>query len=405
MKHDIIIIGAGPAGLSFARSLANTSLQVLVIERMPLSALQNPKADGREIALTHFSVKVLKELNAWSRIPKEAIAPLKEAKVLNGDDPYTMDFYSSEKSITELGYLVPNYLIRKALYEEVASLNNVEILTEKTVSNLQSNDSCATLSLENGESYEASLIVAADSRFSDARKKMGIPCHMNDFSRVTIVCRMEHEKSHQQTAVECFHYGRTHAILPMQGNMSSIVITIPTNLAESIINMDEESFNADIQQRLNNRLGKMKLIGEKFSYPLIAVHADKFIAKRFALIGDASVGMHPVTAHGFNLGLRGQDTLYRAIKSALDKNKDFASNTVLEKYQNKHMLITKPLYFGTNGIVALFTNDTIPARALRKATLRVANNLAPIKGLITRKLTEKGVSPIESLKERFPFFK
>ena len=55
----------------------------------------------------------------------------------------------------------------------------------------------------------------------------------------------------------------------------------------------------------------MRLMGERHSYPLMAVHASSFFANRCALIGDAAVGMHPVTAHGFNLGLRGQATLAR----------------------------------------------------------------------------------------------
>jgi 2-polyprenyl-6-methoxyphenol hydroxylase-like FAD-dependent oxidoreductase len=83
--------------------------------------------------------------------------------------------------------------------------------------------------------------------------------------------------------------------------------------------MSKAAFNEDIQKRFDNRLGKMDLIGKRFPYPLVAVHANRFVTKRFALIGDAAVGMHPVTAHGFNLGLRGQNTL--AKKSAWRMNR------------------------------------------------------------------------------------
>lgn len=385
MNYDIIIIGAGPAGLSFARSLAKTDLNILMIEKSSIDQLSKPEPDGREIALTHLSVKLMKELGAWSHIPPEVISPIKKAKVLNGNSPYFLNFDNDNSSLEALGYLVPNYHIRQALYEEVKTVKNVEIMTDVTVTDVQP----GFLSLSNGNNLQASLIVAADSRFSNSRRKMGIPASMHDFSRVAIVSRMEHEKSHNQTAFECFHYGRTLAILPITGNMSSAVITVSADVADSILNMTDEQFNIDVQQQFKSRLGSMKLIGKRYSYPLVAVHANRFVAERFALIGDAAVGMHPVTAHGFNLGLRGQNTLAKEIKSALSQNKDIGSSTVLARYDRKHQAITKPLYFGTNKIVGLFTNDTIPAKIVRNVTLRFANHFAPIKRMITNKLTEK----------------
>ncbi len=84
MKYDIVIIGGGPAGLSFARSLANTDLNIVIIERSARKNLADPAFDGRDIALTHLSVKLLKELGAWSRIPSDCISPIKEARVLDG---------------------------------------------------------------------------------------------------------------------------------------------------------------------------------------------------------------------------------------------------------------------------------------------------------------------------------
>ena len=32
-NYDVVVVGAGPAGLSFACSMANTDLKVLVVER------------------------------------------------------------------------------------------------------------------------------------------------------------------------------------------------------------------------------------------------------------------------------------------------------------------------------------------------------------------------------------
>jgi ubiquinone biosynthesis UbiH/UbiF/VisC/COQ6 family hydroxylase len=334
-------------------------------------------------------------LGAWQRLPEAQIAPIYHAKVLNGDSSYSLDFEQKKSSAEPLGYLLPNHLIRKAFFEEVETLTHVTLLTDTTVDHVSCSESACEVRLSTGDSIEASLVVASDSRFSTVRKQMGIAAAMQDFSRVAIVCRMQHETPHNQTAVEYFQYGQTMAALPMNGNLSSIVITVSTNKAQAILDMDDDSFNRYVENHFGALLGKLTIIGKRYHYPLVGVHARRFIAHRFALIGDAAVGMHPVTAHGFNLGLRGQNTLYEAIRHALDKGQDFAGQRVLESYQRKHMLATRPIYLGTNAIVSLFTNELPPVKLLRDLTLRVANNLPPLKYLITRKLTEKstGFSP------------
>ena len=389
VQYDIVIIGAGPAGLSFARSLVGTGLEVLVVEKSSLSHISEPVPDGREIALTHLSVKLLQECGVWSRIPANAIVPITQARVLNGNSGYSLDIGSRRDVGNVLGHIVSNHLIRKALYDEVVTGDHVRILPDVVVDDVSTDRDGASVNLSSGDTVTASLVVAADSRFSGTRRKMGIPARMQDFSRVAIVCRMEHEYPHHGIATECFHYDRTLAVLPLAGNSASIVITVPANLAREVVDMDEAGFNVDIQRRFNNRLGWMRLAGKRYPYPLIAVHADRFVANRFALIGDAAVGMHPVTAHGFNLGLRGQKLLAREVRLALSEGRDFASLAVLGKYESGHMQVTRPMYLGTNGIVNLFTDDAPSARALRSLVLRLANNFPPIKQLITRSLTGK----------------
>jgi len=388
MTRDIVIIGAGPAGLSFARSLKDSNLKLLIIEKSTAQAIREPAPDGREIALTHLSVKLMQELGVWTRIAAESISPIKTAKVLDGNSPYFLGIDSDRETDEALGFLVPNYLIRQALYEAVETQDNIEFMTEISVDSLSTGQQSGIVHLSNGESREATLIVAADSRFSETRRAMGIGASMKDFAKTAIVCRMEHQKPHEQTAFECFHYGRTLAVLPMPGNLSSIVITADNEFADEIVNMEESLFNRDIAQRFGHRLGEMKLIGKRYSYPLVASHADRFVANRYAVIGDASVGMHPVTAHGFNLGLRGQATLAAQIIKAVEHGRDIGSTPVLQRYETIHMRVTKPMYWGTNGIVGLFTNDKPSAKAARSILLRIANNCPPIKHMIKNRLTE-----------------
>lgn len=388
MKHNVIIIGAGPVGLGLASALAGLNLDIAIIEKQSNTALADPAFDGRDIALTHRSVRLLKELRVWSRIPSASISPIKEARVLDGVSPFYMKFDHRKTDQKELGYLVSNHLIRKALYDEVITKANNHLITQKTVRDISINREKGSVLLSDGKRLEACLIVAADSRLSEIRRKAGISAMLRDFGHNVIVCRMEHEKPHQNIAYECFQYGRTLAVLPLSGNQSSIVITAAPGKCNELLGMDADQFNDDVQRHFEHRLGEMKLISERHQYPLVAVYSDRFVSERFALVGDAAVGMHPVTAHGYNLGLRGQDILVKEIKSALIRGTDIGSSMVLENYQSKHRQVTRPLYMATNGIVRLYTNDLFPARIMRKAILRFGNNIWPIKRAVLNQLTE-----------------
>lgn len=388
MEYDIVIIGGGPAGLSFACSMLHSNVKVLLAERSNIDSISKPQNDGREIALTHLSLKILKKLGVWELINQEEVSPLREAKVFDGDSPSLLNFKVDNSSIEALGYLVPNYQIRRALYDRVKTAKNIDIVTGVSVDDVLVSEEFSQVLLSNGKKIDAKLVVAADSRFSDIRRKVGIPTLMKDFSKVMIVTKMNHELSHNNTALECFDYGQTLALLPMVGNSSSIVLTVSTDKSKSKIDMSEEKFNEMITESFKGEFGDMKQEGERHSYPLIATHAQTFIANRFALIGDASVGMHPVTAHGFNLGLRGQDILANLVQEALEHGQDIGSKNMLKLYERKHINLTRLMFFGTNGIVALFTNDAPAVKQVRRLVLRFAEHFPPIKYLISNHLTE-----------------
>jgi ubiquinone biosynthesis UbiH/UbiF/VisC/COQ6 family hydroxylase len=199
---------------------------------------------------------------------------------------------------------------------------------------------------------------------------------------------VSHEKPHDHTALECFNYGHTLALLPLNGDISTVVLTVPTDQADEMLEMDEEKFCKMASDGFGGKLGQMKQIGQRFSYPLVGVYAQKFISTRFALIGDAAVGMHPVTAHGFNLGLRGQDILSNSIIKAIKAGSDIGSSIVLKEFENKQIHLSRIMYFGTNGVVSLFTNDAASSKQIRRLVLKFANRFPPVKSLITKHLTE-----------------
>ncbi len=380
MIFDIVIVGAGPAGLAFACGFANTKLKVAIIDKLSKKILVNPAIDGREIALTHHSANILKKIGVWDYIPNELISIIKEAKILDDSSKYSLNFKHQDINKESLGYLIPNNIIRKYLYKRLKNISNVTLINRTECLSIDNNNNkYSSLLLSNKRKIKSSLVVAADSRFSKMRSKVGISAFIHNFDKNMIVCRMEHEKPHHNIAYEFFRYKQTQASLPYIKKQSSIVTTVSKETSSYLKGISKNKFNKEIQNNFNNFFGKMKLIGKRYSYPMITTYSKKFVANRFALVGDAAVGMHPVTAHGFNLGLKGLEILTKEIKSALDRNIDISSSRVLRNYQYKLHRVAIPLYLSTNGIVSLYTNVTYPAKLARKFALRMVNSIKPVK--------------------------
>jgi ubiquinone biosynthesis UbiH/UbiF/VisC/COQ6 family hydroxylase len=394
---DIIISGGGPAGLCLARALSGRGLRITLIEQLPQSDLVNPPFDGREIALTQHSAQLMRDLGLWERIEACAISPLRDARVLNGPSPFAMTIGHQLSQKSELGWLVSNHLIRKAAYESVQeavqSQQDITLLASEKVASLRTDDQGAFVTLASGRTLQARLIVAADSRFSETRRAMGIGADMHDFGKTMLVCCMTHEQPHHHAAWEWFGYGQTLALLPMNPDpvtneyRSSVVLTLTSSAIAPLMSMGSDAFNLEIQKRFLQRLGRMTLVSTRHSYPLVGVYPHRFVAKRFATVGDAAVGMHPVTAHGFNFGLLGVDTLSKAILRAHTAGTDIASSAVLEGYEKIHRRATRPLYLATQLVSTLYTNDSPPARLLRDTALRLGEALVPFKRAIAATLS------------------
>ena len=384
---DVLVVGAGPAGLCFARALAGSGLRVAVVEQQPRAALAEAAFDGREIALTHASRHILEQLGLWQRLDPAEISPLRDAKVMDGGSPFALTFAARDAHGADLGWLVPNHLIRRAAWDSVQGQADLEILDQCSVRGIVPGARYSEVTLADGRRLQARLVVAADSRFSSTRRMLGIGARMRDFGKSMLVCRMQVEVPHQHTAWEWFGYGRTMALLPLNGDQASAVITLPPREIETLLAQDAAAFGRSIGACFEHRLGAMTPVARPHAYPLVGVYATAFVGARCALIGDAAVGMHPVTAHGFNLGLQSQDRLAAILRRAAGRGIDIAAPAGLAAYERGHRLASRPLYEATNAIATLYTDDRLPARVLRRAGLRLAHGVVPFRQLIAAHLT------------------
>jgi ubiquinone biosynthesis UbiH/UbiF/VisC/COQ6 family hydroxylase len=391
VTHDLLIIGGGPAGLCLAAAVSGSGLKVAVLEQQPLATLQAPAYDGREIALTHRSRRILDALGIWQRFAAEDISPLRDALVLDGNARLGLRFGLPQAAGESLGWLVPNQAIRRAAFSVAADCADVELFAGSRVIRTHRDSAAVRVGLEDGRELSGQLLVAADNRFSETRRSMGIAAELHDFARTMLVGPVRHEVAHEQVAWEWFRYGQTLALLPLHDpHSSSAVITVAPEEARRLQSLRGDALDDALSRRFDGRLGRITALGELHAYPLVGVYPRRFCGERFVLAGDAAVGMHPVTAHGFNFGLLGIESLATRIRDAAAAGQPIHSSSLLESFAREHRRATRPLYLATWLISKLYSDDRLPVRVVRKALLGFVQRLPPFRRLVQRSLTDDG---------------
>ena len=244
------------------------------------------------------------------------------------------------------------------------------------------------VTVSGGLEIEAGLIVAADTRFSAARNMAGITASRHDFSQTMIVTKVRFQLPHDHVAWECFLPGGALAILPLNDRMASLVQTFPPAEAKRQMDLDIESYLDAASLRLKDRFGRITSLSQRFTYPLVGVYANAFARPGFALVGDAAVGMHPITAHGFNLGVQGQSILAGHIRRSLRHGRGPADPNSLAAYEREHRRLSGNLYRSTLAIAELSARESLPARLARRALFDAGRLLPPARHMIIKSLTQ-----------------
>ncbi|WP_224418236.1 MULTISPECIES: 5-demethoxyubiquinol-8 5-hydroxylase UbiM [unclassified Modicisalibacter] len=377
---DVAIVGAGPAGLCLAVELAALGLTVAVIDRAPRAALAEPADDGREIALTHASRRRLEAAGIWSRIAEAHVAPIRAAQLYDGDATRPLTLAEVDATaVHPLGQFVANRHLRRAAFEAAQADSRIELIAGTGVTALETATDSRVLLREDGERLAARLVVAADGRLSAMRRQAGVPAQLEDTGRHVLVCRMAHEHAHDQVTWSWFGYRRALALLPLSGRTSSVVMTVTPDEAEWLHSLDAGAFSAAVSDFYRHRLGAMQRVGDLHGYPLWIGYAERLHAERLALIGDAAIGLHPATAHGFNVGLASVERLVGEIARGQRQGRDIGDADVLAAYDRAHRQATRPLWLASRAVVGLYNDTRPPARLMRRAALGLARRVTPLR--------------------------
>ena len=378
---DVLIAGGGSAGLAAAVAIRKGApdLNVEVVDARPLTG---GRRDERASAIAAAAKRMFEQLGIWSRIEAEAqpivSMEITDSRTADVVRPIFLTFDGTVSDGEPFAHMVANEPLIAAL-RDAARDAGVKLTAPESVEKFAVNGRIE-VGLGSG-GRKASLLVAADGIRSKLRSLAGIKTVTWSYPQSAIVATVKHERPHNGVAIEHFLPGGPFAILPLKNNRSSLVWTERTSDAERLMKSDEFVFQLELERRFGHRLGTLELEGRRHAYPLGLILARDFVRPRFALLGDAAHGIHPIAGQGLNLGFRDAAALAETVVDAFRLGLDIGSIEVLRRYEIWRRYDTFQMGVVTDALNRLFSNDIGPLRAIRDIGLGIVDRLPKIKSM------------------------
>ena len=357
---DIVVVGAGINGQIMSLAAAHAGFSVALIDKNNFIEDTLRKFDGRAYAMAFSSVQMMKNLNLWKKVGETA-QPILNIKVSHGTiergpASATLHFNNADIEESPMAQMLEDRFLRQCLIHEIKENAFIDLIEQRIVSDIIDFNSKKHLTLDNNSKLQASLLVASDGIDSPTAKAFGIKKTGWKYKQRGLVCAINHEYSSDNTAYQYFLPEGPLAILPIKNKTASIVWTESIQNASIISEMSDTEYLRILQNRFGYFLGKLKLTGKRLSFPLKLSITEKYVSDKFAIIGDAAHGYHPIAGQGLNAGMRDIAALIDVISCSRKRGEDFSSINVLNRYQEWRRFDNQTLGFATDNLNKIFSS-------------------------------------------------
>ncbi len=377
---DILIVGGGLNGPALGLALAQAGLRVVVADARPAPARAEAGFDGRAYALAIASQRLLAGIGVWPRLAGQ-VQPILQIKASDGRPgqglaPFFLTFDAAEIEEGPMGFMAEDRHLYAAFLAAMADAPGLTLLSGEVVTAQEVEAAGITATLASGRRLRVAVVLGCDGRGSGTATRAGIRRQGWGYGQTALVTAVQHARDHQGIAQQFFMPSGPLAILPLPGGHHSSIVWSETDAAAAAIqSLDDAGYLAALRPRFGEFLGEISLAGARFTYPLSLSLAERFVAPRVALVGDAAHGVHPIAGQGLNLGLRDVGALAQVLVEAARRGEDIGALDVLERYERWRRFDSTALALGMDTVNRLFSNDNPLLRAGRDLGLGLVNAL------------------------------
>lgn len=379
MNFDVVIIGGGLVGASLAATLRHSGLKLALVESQPVPALTS-EWDSRIYAVSPGSRSFLDQCGAWALLDPQRIAPVEVMRVF-GDTGALLEFSAYQMGVAELACILENRALQHALWQVLQGQEDLTLLQPALCAALSFNDDAAELTLADGRTLSARLVVGADGRDSWVRNQAGISVAPVDYRQHGVVANFTTELPHRGIAYQWFQTDGILALLPLPGNQVSMVWSVSPEQSAHLLALSHEALCLEVATAAQHALGALRLVTPAAAFPLRLLNLPHITAPRVALIGDAAHNMHPLAGQGVNTGFRDARQLAELLLERGAQG-DCGDARLLRSYQRKRKEDIYAMQAATYGLKHLFNNENPLLRTMRNLGLNATNHVAPLKKLL-----------------------
>lgn len=378
MSHyEIIVVGGGVVGLCTALAMAQKGRQLALIDAGDFT-VNTDTPDLRVYAINPASQLFLQSLGVWSLLPAHRLSPYRHMHVWDGTSQAAINFDARMIAASSLGFIIEESILKQALLQRLADFPNIDRFPQQRISRVDSEEPIVSVHASN-QSWQTDLLLVADGANSPLRSLLQTPIDTWSYHQHALVARVKTHENHQQTAWQIFNPQGPLAFLPLvDEHTCSIVWSTSPQHAQSLMQLDDDTFNEQLQAAFANKLGAVRVIGERRLFPLQMRQAQQYVGDNWALLGDAAHTVHPLAGLGLNLGLADVRCLVDLMQKAPNGLLGKAS---LGAYQRQRRSEVWQTILALDSLKTLFASPFPPMRFLRGVGLNLCNQLPFIKRL------------------------
>ncbi|MEO8802556.1 MAG: 2-octaprenyl-6-methoxyphenyl hydroxylase [Rudaea sp.] len=383
---DILIIGGGLVGASLAIALDDAGLRVGMVEAAPLKASNQASYDERNLALAKATLNALTALGVWALIGTRA-TPIRKIHISRHGEFGAVRLDAEAHGVDAFGAVLPARELGNGLLARLDTCRELVRFTPATLESFEVDSDGVSTTLEGAAGTQVvrtRLLVGADGTGSLVRSASGIETHNVDYAQTAFVCTITPQRE-ADCAYERFTANGPVALLPLAQRRAGVVLTVPSDDAKCVAELDDVGFVKLLQQRFGYRLGRLTRPGKRVSYPLKRVQAIRVTAPRTVLIGNAAQTLHPIGAQGFNLGLRDALTLADLLTDCAQSGGDPGAASLLQEYAQRRREDREGTIAMSDGLARWTANEALPLKVLRSVGLLALDRIAPLQSALVRR--------------------